>query len=84
MTSTDADELHDPERIYIAITVKEARAVEEWLTAAGIGYAVEVEPYARTTLFGSTRMGAAVYVEAGQAAYCREQLATAGFRRIVE
>jgi len=72
------------ERIYVAISVREARAVEEWLTAAGIEFAVEVEPAGRSFLFGRVRMGAAFYVDAAQAAYCREHLPASGLRRVVE
>ena len=79
MTRIDAEALDDPERIYIAGTLRMALRVEEWLTTAGIEYAVQVEPYGRSLLFGRLRMGAAFYVTSGQAAYCREQLMAAGF-----
>ncbi|MBI2186536.1 MAG: hypothetical protein HYU37_05355 [Acidobacteria bacterium] len=79
MTRVEPDDLQDPERIYIAGSLPVALRVEEWLTAAGVEYAVQVEPYGRSLLFGSLRMGAAFYVRSGQAAYCREQLTAAGF-----
>jgi hypothetical protein len=79
VTRIDAEALDDPERIYIAGTLRMALRVEEWLTTAGIEYAVQVEPYGRSLLFGRLRMGAAFYVTSGQAAYCREQLMAAGF-----
>ncbi|MBI3049718.1 MAG: hypothetical protein HYY76_15545 [Acidobacteria bacterium] len=78
MARVDPDELHDPERIYIAGSLRVALRIEEWLTMAGVDYAVQVEPFARSLLFSSLRMGAAFYVSSGQAAYCREQLAAAG------
>jgi hypothetical protein len=78
MARIEPEELRDPERIYIASTLRVAQRVEEWLTTAGVDYAVQVEPFARSLLFSSLRMGAAFYVAAGQAAYCREQLTAAG------
>jgi hypothetical protein len=75
----DGETLDDPERIYIAGTLRMALRIEEWLTLAGVEYAVQVEPYGRSLLFGRLRMGAAFYVTSGQAAYCREQLMAAGF-----
>lgn len=78
MARIEADSLRDPERIYIAGALRVARRVEEWLTAAGIEYAVEVEPLGRSLLFGTTRMGAAFYVASEQAAYCRERLTAEG------
>jgi hypothetical protein len=79
MARIEGEALDDPERIYIAGTLRMALRIEEWLTMAGVDYAVQVEPYARSLLFGTLRMGAAFYVRSGQAAYCRDQLTTAGF-----
>lgn len=79
MGRVDGETLDDPERIYIAGTLRMALRIEEWLTLAGVEYAVQVEPYGRSLLFGRLRMGAAFYVTSGQAAYCREQLMAAGF-----
>lgn len=81
MARIEAEELADPERIYIAGSLRVALDVEEWLTTAGVEYAVQVEPYGRSLLFNSLRMGAAFYVTSGQAAYCRERLTAAGFGR---
>lgn len=81
MARIEPDDLSDPERIFIAGTLRVALDVEEWLTRAGVDYAVQVEPYGRSLLFSSLRMGAAFYVASGQAAYCREQLEAAGFGR---
>jgi hypothetical protein len=78
MARIEPDALDDPERIYIAGTLRTALRIEDWLTMAGVDYAVQVEPYGRSLLFGTLRMGAAFYVRSGQAAYCREQLMTAG------
>jgi hypothetical protein len=79
MARIETEALDDPERIYIAGTLRMALRIEDWLTMAGVDYAVQVEPYGRSLLFGTLRMGAAFYVGSGQATYCREQLITAGF-----
>lgn len=78
MGRIEPEDLRDPERIYIAGSLRVALDVEEELTTAGVDYAVQVEPFGRSLLFGTLRMGAAFYVTAGQAAYCREQLMAAG------
>ena len=83
MAPVELDELRDPARILIARSLRVSLRVEEWLTTAGIDYAVQVEPVGRSLLFGTDRMGAVFYVNAGQAVYCREQLTTAGFGRDV-
>jgi hypothetical protein len=57
-----------------------ARRVEEWLKVTGVDYAVQVEPFGRTVLFGTIRNGAAFYVTSSQAKYCREQLAITSLR----
>jgi hypothetical protein len=81
MARIDAEDLREPERIYIAGSLRIALEVEEWLTVAGVDYVVQVEPYGRSLLFNSLRMGAAFYVASGQAAYCRERLMAAGLGR---
>lgn len=83
MASVDPDDVRDPERIVIARSLRVALRVEQWLTAAGVDYAVQVESVGRSLLFRTERMGAVFYVNAGQAAYCRERLAAAGFGRDV-
>lgn len=79
MAHVEAEDLQDPERIFIARTVRQARTVEGLLTEAGVDYVVQVEPYSRSILFGTIRHGAAFYVAAAQAAHCRERLMRAGF-----
>lgn len=81
MARIEAGDLREPEPIFIAGSLRAARRAEEWLTTAGIEYSVEIEPIGRSFLFGSVRMGAAFYVTSSQAAYCRQQLAAAGFDR---
>ena len=78
MGRIEPDDLGDPERIFIAASVRVARRVEEWLTTAGVNYVVQVEPFGRSAVFNTVRNGAAFYVTAGQAAYCREQLTATG------
>ena len=64
-------------RIYLAATVSEARRVEAVLDKLDVDYSVRVEPCGRT-LFGSTRQGAAFFVDAAQADGCDEALERAG------
>lgn len=77
----DPDTLQNGERIYLARRLREAQAVEEFLTRAGVDYVVEVEAYSRSFLFGSVRHGAAFYVEAEYASDCRRRLVEGGFTR---
>jgi hypothetical protein len=79
MAPVDQDELRDAERIVVAKGLRVALRVEKWLTGAGVDYAVQVESIGKSLLFRTERMGAVFYVNAGQAAYCREQLSAAGF-----
>lgn len=80
MAHIEPEELVDPERIFIAGSLREARRVEELLTTAGVDYVVQVEPFTTSVLF-SPRNGAVFYVTAGQAAYCRSQLMAARLDR---
>ena len=77
----DPDAIADAEQIFLARNLREAREVENLLTQAGFDYAVEVEAYARSFLFGTIRYGAAFYVAGAQAAGCRQRLIDAGFGR---
>ena len=81
MAHVELEDLEDPERVFIARTLRQARRVETLLTGAGVDYTVQVEPYGRSLLFGTIRHGAAFYVAAAQAAHCRKRLAEAGFGR---
>jgi hypothetical protein len=78
MARIDPDELREPERVFIAATLRLALQAEELLTTNGVDYAVQVEEYARSFLFGTARNAAVFYVASGQAAYCRTQLTSAG------
>ncbi len=78
MAHVEPEQMRDPERIFIARTLRLALRVEEWLTRAGVDYTVQTESLGRSLLFGSERMGAVFYVTSGQALYCRQQLTAAG------
>ncbi len=77
----DPDAIPDAEQIFLARKLREARDVEHLLTQAGIDYAIEVEAYARSFLFGTIRYGAAFYVASAHAADTRRRLLDAGFGR---
>ena len=65
-------------RVFVALTLADARSAEEELTLKGIDYAVTVEDLART-LFGSPRNVAVFEVPETQATRCAEILTKAGF-----
>ena len=81
MPRIEPDALPDPEQVYVAASLAEARRVDVLLTERGVDYATQVEVLGRTSLFGSLRHAACFYVGAGQAKYCRGALAQAGFSR---
>ena len=65
--------------VYIAGRVNEARQVEQVLSAHGVDYAVDSEPF-QTTLFGILpveREGVGFYVSFHEADRCRAALRTA-------
>jgi hypothetical protein len=78
MARVEPEQLRDPELIFIGRNLRLALRAEEWLTTAGIDYAVQIESVGRSLLFRTERMGAVIYVTAAQAAYCREQFTAAG------
>jgi hypothetical protein len=78
MARIESDDLHDPELIFVASSLRVARRAEALLTQTGVEYAVGVEEIGRTLLFRSVRMGATFYVASSMAASCREQLTAAG------
>jgi hypothetical protein len=79
MARIEADALSDPEQVYLAASLREARDVEALLTSSGVNYATQVEVLGRSSLFGSLRHAAGFYVSAAQAEYCRSALVQAGF-----
>jgi hypothetical protein len=52
----------EPELIYIAKKLRDATAIEGFLTEAGIDYAVEPDEYQGGVIFRRTRIGAFFYV----------------------
>jgi hypothetical protein len=80
MPRIEPEDLHDAERVFIAGKLREALQVEELLTASGVDYAVQVEPFGTSILF-SQRNGAAFYVTSSQADYCRHRLIASGLGR---
>jgi hypothetical protein len=78
MGRIELEQLHDPEQIFVAGTLRMARRAEEWLANAGVDYVVQVEQFGRSFLFGTPRMGAVFYVSSTQAAHCRDQLTAEG------
>jgi hypothetical protein len=63
-------------RIYLAAELAEAKRVEQVLSANGIDYAVEVEPYVSLSFFSfsSEYKGAALYVLSRQSNFCKRVL----------
>ena len=78
MPRIDAEELAEPEQIYLASSIRAARKVEAMLDARGIDYVIQVEDLGRSTLFGTRRHAAGFYVTAAEAAQCRSLLADGG------
>jgi hypothetical protein len=64
----------------MAARLNEAKRVKETLNANGGDYEVELELYWVLSIFASswTRTGAAFYVEADKADFCRNTLLSAG------
>jgi len=83
MAPVDPEALPNPESIALARTLREAKTVEDLLREAGVDYVVQVEAYARSSLFGTPRHGAVFYVTASQASYCRARLSDAGLGKAV-
>jgi len=85
MARLDLDDFAGRElvRVYIAGRVSEAENVESALTERGIDYAVDIEPFLKSSLglFTSAYAGAAFYVLSGQAALARTVLAAAGLNQ---
>lgn len=82
MARIELEAMDEAERVYVAVSLAEARRVEDLLTIKGVNYAVEVETFS-TTLFGTPRHGAVFYVAIGQAAYCRSQLTVVGLEGVL-
>ena len=81
MARIEPDALRDPEQVYVAGTLREARRLESVLTSQGVNYVTQVEVLGTSSLFGSLRHGVGFFVTTGQAAHCREALTHAGYTR---
>ena len=81
MAHIEPEQLRDPERVFVARSLRIALRAEESLTAAGVDYTVQTESIGRSLLFGTERIGAVFYVSTGQASYSRERLTAAGLGR---
>lgn len=66
--------------LYIAKKLKEALAVEDLLTSAGIEYLVEPDTYRGGIIFASERIGAFFYVAPENAPAARETLRAGNYR----
>ncbi len=69
--------------VYIARKLKEALALEETLTAAGLDYAVETDTYMGGVIFRGERTGAFFYVEDPDQTRALEALRAAGYKPLV-
>lgn len=66
--------------LYIAKKLKEALALEEVFTAAGVDYAVEADRYRGGVIFQSERIGAFFYVDPGHEQQARALMAASGYK----
>jgi hypothetical protein len=69
--------------LFIAKKLKEALALEEVLTAAGVDYLVEPDTYRGGIIFASERVGAFFYVSPDRIEEAREILVAGGYRPYV-
>ncbi len=69
----------DLELIYVAKKLKEALALEEALTQAGVDYLVEADKYSGGIIFRSERVGAFFYVAPDAAERAKEVLTAQGY-----
>ena len=70
----------EPSLIYIARKLKEALALEDVLTKAGVDYGVEADSYRGGFVFQSERVGAFFYVLEEAAEAARQVLSTHGYK----
>ncbi len=81
MTRVGEEEFEGKEvsRIYIAESVREAKAVESALDREGVAYLIDIEQFQRHSFITSpTAKGLAFYVLCGQADHCRDLLRRTG------
>ena len=70
----------EPVLLYIAKKLKDALALEELLTAAGVEYGVEPDRYRGGFIFQTERVGAFFYVLEGAAESTRALLKANGYK----
>jgi hypothetical protein len=68
--------------VYIAKKLKEALALEEVFTTAGIDYLVEPDRYRGGLIFQSERIGAFFYTDPDHEALARRIMAEKGYRAV--
>jgi hypothetical protein len=66
--------------IYVAKKLKEALALEQLLTEAGVDYLVEPDRYSGGIIFRSERVGAFFYVAPADETAARETMRAAGYK----
>jgi len=66
--------------IYVAKKLKEALALEELLTEAGVDYLVEPDRYSGGIIFRSERIGAFFYVAPADETTARETMRSGGYK----
>ena len=66
--------------IYVAKKLKEALALEQLLTEAGLDYLVEPDRYSGGIIFRSERVGAFFYVAPPDETAAREAMRSAGYK----
>ena len=69
--------------VYIAKKLKEALAVEDLFTKAGLDYLVEPDKYQGGVLFRSERTGAFFYVAPDRQTNARELLAGSNYKALI-
>lgn len=70
----------DPQLVYIARRLREAKRLESILTAAGVDYGVEADRYRGGVLFQSERVGAFFYVLPEAVEIVRRLMLESGYR----
>jgi hypothetical protein len=70
--------------VYVAKKLKEALALEKFLTDAGFDYLVEPDKYSGGVIFRTERVGAFFYVAPADTEKVREAMVGAGYKPYLE
>jgi len=70
----------DLDLVYVAKKLKEALALEKFLTDAGLDYLVEPDKYSGGVIFRTERVGAFFYVAPADTEKAREAMSAAGYK----